>query len=201
MGCSRLFPRLGIYAFSLGVSWCFLRLEIFIFLLGFLKVFRNFTVRVWSVFCVIGLGSLVRAFLCFLVLPTPRSVLGPGWSLFARLFAFLPSCRPPHSVRGHGLGNRAAKQRHGTVGFSCSFFCRPADALLSSEPGGGQGNLATHTVAQDCMFCLPCDARCFVFSFGMCFRLGTPPSWDRGLCHLSISCWFSPFVSPLPPRW
>ena len=34
------------------------------------------------------------------------------------------------------------------------FFCRPADALLSSEPGGGQGNLATPTVAQDCMFCL-----------------------------------------------
>ena len=33
------------------------------------------------------------------------------------------------------------------------FFCRPADALLSSEPGGGQGNLATHTVAQGCMFC------------------------------------------------
>ena len=46
----------------LGVSWCFLRLEIFIFLLGFLKVFRNFNVRVWSVSCVIGLGSLVRAF-------------------------------------------------------------------------------------------------------------------------------------------
>ena len=34
------------------------------------------------------------------------------------------------------------------------FFCRPTDALLSSEPGGGQGNLATRTVAQDCMFCL-----------------------------------------------
>ena len=34
------------------------------------------------------------------------------------------------------------------------FFCRLADALLSSEPGGGQGNLATHTVAQDYIFCL-----------------------------------------------
>ena len=34
------------------------------------------------------------------------------------------------------------------------FCCRPADALLSSEPGGGQGNLATLGVAQDCMFCL-----------------------------------------------
>ena len=36
------------------------------FLLGFLKVFRNFNVRVWSVSCVIGLGSLVRAFIFFL---------------------------------------------------------------------------------------------------------------------------------------
>ena len=62
----------------LGVSWCFLRLELFIFLLGFLKVFRIFTVRIWSVFCMIGLGSLVRAFYICLVLPTLRSVLGPG---------------------------------------------------------------------------------------------------------------------------
>ena len=36
------------------------------FLLGLLKVFRNLNVRVWSVSCVIGLGSLVRAFLFFL---------------------------------------------------------------------------------------------------------------------------------------
>ena len=95
----------------------------------------------------IGLGSLVGAFYIFLVLPTPVP--------FARLFAFLPSRRPPHSVRGDGLGNRVAKQRHGTVGFSCSFFfCRPVDALLSPEPGGRQGNLATYTVGQDCIFCL-----------------------------------------------
>ena len=142
------FLRLGICVFSLSGSWCFLRLEIFFFLLGFLQVFRNFIVRVWSVSWVIGLGSLVRAFF-FLVLPTPCSVLGPGWSLFARLFVFRPSRRPPHSVRGRGLGNRAAQQRHRTVDFSCSFFCRRADALLSSEPGGGQRNLATHTVEQD----------------------------------------------------
>ena len=156
MGYSRPFLRLGICVFSLGGSWCLLRLQIFIFLLGFLRMCRNFNVRVWSVSCVIGLGSLVRMFLPF-VLPSSHSVLGPGWSLYARLFAFLlPSCRPPHSVLGHGLGNRAAKLRHGTVGFSCSFFsfffCRPADALLSSELGSAQDNLATRTVAQDCMF-------------------------------------------------
>ena len=153
MGCSRPFLRLGICVFSLGGSWCFLRLEISIFLVGFLKAFRNFNVRVWSVICVIGLGSLVRAFLFFLlVLPTPSSALGPGWSLFAQLFAFLPSRQPPHPVPGHGLGNRAAKQRHGTIGFSCSFFfvVLPTPSSAPSR-GGGQGNLATHTVPQDCM--------------------------------------------------
>ena len=50
--------------------------------------------------------------------------------------------------------------------FRVRFFFRPADALLSSKPGGGQGNLATHTVAQDCMFLSSflCDACYFVFS-------------------------------------
>ena len=143
MGCSRPFLRLGICDFSFGGSWCFLRLEISIFLVGFLEAFRNFNVRVWSVICVTGLGSLVRAFFFLLVLPTPTSALGPGWSLFAQLFAFLPSRQPPHPVRGHGLGNRAAKQRHGAVGFPCSFLsCRLANALLSTEPGGGQGKMA-----------------------------------------------------------
>ena len=35
-----------------------------------------------------------------------------------------------------------------------SSFSRPTDALLNLEPGGGQGNLATHTVAQDCVDCV-----------------------------------------------
>ena len=86
----------------------------------------------------IGLGSLVGAFF-FPVLATPRSVLGPGWSLFARLFASLLFRRPPHSVRGHGLGNRAAKLRHGTVVFSCSFFLsscqRPPQLRAGGRPG------------------------------------------------------------------
>ena len=69
------------------------------------------------------------------------------------------------------------------------FFCRPADALFSSDPGGGQGNLATHAVAQDCMFLsyFLCDARCFVFSFDMRFRLGTSP--PRG----TVGCAIFPF--------
>ena len=87
--------RLGICVFSLGVSWCFLSLELFIFLLGFLKVFRIFTVRIWSVFCVIGLGSLVRACYIFLVLLTPRSVLGPGWSLSLVCLLFFRPADPP----------------------------------------------------------------------------------------------------------
>ena len=55
---------------SLGCSWRFLRLEIFIFLLGLFQVFRNFKIRVWGVYCVVGLGSLVPS-IFFLVLPTP----------------------------------------------------------------------------------------------------------------------------------
>ena len=75
------------------------------------------------------------------------------------------------------------------------FFCRPADAFLSSKPESGQGNLATLAVAQDCMCCLLFFV-IHVIWFSMCFQLGTsPPSRDCGLCHMSLSCWFSPFVS------
>ena len=49
-------------SFLLGYSWCCMRLEIFIFLLGLLQVFNNFMDRSWGVSCVIGLGSLVPAF-------------------------------------------------------------------------------------------------------------------------------------------
>ena len=51
---------------------------------------------------------------------------------------------------GRGLGNRAAKLWHGTVGFLHSFLFRPA----SSPPlgtGGVLGIFATPTVAQDCV--------------------------------------------------
>ena len=50
------------------------------------------------------------------------------------------------------------------------FFCRPADAFLSSEPGGGQGNLATQTMAQDCMFCLIFFVM-HVTLFSLCYTL------------------------------
>ena len=89
------------------------------------------SLRLFGIFLCQGLecllcdwGGQLGSCVFFLVLQAPsRSVLGPGWPLFARVFPFLlPSRRPPYSVRGHGLGNRAAKLRHGTVGFSCSFF-------------------------------------------------------------------------------
>ena len=141
---------------------------------------------------------MVRAFHIFVVLPTPRSVLWPGWSLFARLFAVLPSRRPPHSVRGHGLGNRAAKQRHGTIGFSCSFsfVVLPTPSSAQSRGAARVIWLLTQWHRTVCFVLFPCDVHCFASSFDMRFRLGTPPSRNCGLCHLSISCWFSPFVSP-----
>ena len=68
---------LVLWVLPLDCFWCFLRLEIFVFLLGLLQVFRNFNVRIWSVSCVIGLGRLVPAFF-FLSYRPPRSVLGLG---------------------------------------------------------------------------------------------------------------------------
>ena len=62
-----------------------------------------------------------------------------GWALGGFFGGGVRSADPPHSVPGHGLGYRAAKLRHGTVGFSCSFIFRPADALLSPETGERPG--------------------------------------------------------------
>ena len=50
------------------------------------------------------------------------------------------------------------------------------------------------------MFCLHFFVM-HVILFSLCYSFSSshfPPSRDCGLCHLSISCWFSPFVS-LPP--
>ena len=92
-------------------------------------------------------GSLARLgwaawFVRFIYLSCPADPslsAGAGVILFARLSDFLPSRRPPHSVRGHGLGNRAAKLRHGTVGFSCWFSLsscrRPPQLRAGGRPG------------------------------------------------------------------
>ena len=143
------------------------------------------------------LGSCVYFFSC----PTDPSLsAGPGVVPFARLFALLPSRRPPHSVRGHGLGNRAAKQRHGT-GFAGSFFfvssCRHPPQLRA---GGAARVIWLLTVAQDCKFCLlffVMHVICFLSA--MRFWLGTPP--PRG----TVGCATFPFrvgfrLLSRPPR-
>ena len=79
----------------MGYSWCFLRLEIFIFLLGLLKVFRNFNVRVWSVSCVIGLGSLVRAFFFLSYRPLAQCWARGGPFLLVCLLFFFRPADPP----------------------------------------------------------------------------------------------------------
>ena len=141
----------------------------------------------------------VRLFF-FLVLPTPPLSAGPGVVPFARLLAFLlPSRRLPHSVLGHGLGNRAAKLRHGTVGFSCSFFFVVLPTP-SSAPSRGAAKviwLLTQWHKTVCFY--PLFSVMHVILFYLCYVFSArhfPPSRDCGACHLSISCWFSPFVSP-----
>ena len=58
-----------------------------------------------------------------------------GLGVVPVLFFFFRPAAPPHSVLGHGLGNRTDKLRHGTAGFSCSFLFRLTDTLLRPEPG------------------------------------------------------------------
>ena len=129
-------PRSTVFRFygffPLDCFWRFLRLELFIFLLGFLKVFRILTVRIWSVFCVIGLGSLIRAFYMFLVLPTPRSVLGPGWSLLLVCVLFFRPADPPTQYGAMVWVIGPLNRGTGLQVFRVRFFCRPANALLLS---------------------------------------------------------------------
>ena len=120
------------------------------------------------------LGSCVLYFSC----PTDTSLTtGAGVVPFARLFAFLPSRRPPHSVRGHGLGNRAAKQRHGTVGFSCSFFLSSCRRPPQLRAGGrlGQSSYSHSGTGLHVLSSLLCDARYFVFSLLCVFGEALPP--------------------------
>ena len=106
-GVSGNFCVLGSGIFSLGCSWCFLRLEIWIFLLGLLLVFSEFHGQGLGRFLLDWAVWLLRFFVClFLVLPTPpRSVMGSGWSLsFVCLLLFFPSCRPPPLSAGPWSG-------------------------------------------------------------------------------------------------
>ena len=78
------------------------------------------------------------------------------------------------------------------------FFCRPADALLSSESGGGQGNLATHGTGLYVLSSFLCDACCFVVSFDMRYRLGTSPPRGTGVVPPFHFVLVFAFVSPPP---
>ena len=123
----------------------------------------------------------------------------PNWAGLGVVPAF-SFCRPPRSVLGHGLGIGRLNWGRGL-----SIFCDRLSFVLptpSSVPsrGGGQGNLATHTVAQDCvLFCLFYVMHVILSS--LCYAFSArhfPPSRDCKLCHFSVSCWFSPFFVSSP---
>ena len=87
-------------------------------------------------------------------------MLTPGWSLLFVCFLFF-FFRPADLSTQHWAMvlemeplNRGTGLYFFLVLFFVVFFCRPVDALFSSEPGGGQGNVSTLAVAQDCIFCL-----------------------------------------------
>ena len=96
---------------------------------------------------------------------------------------------PPRHLTNSVVG-RTEKKKHG----------RPADAFLGPEPGGDQGNLATQYCGTGLCFC-PIFFMVHVILFSLCYAFSArhfPPSRDCRLCHLLISCWFSPFR--LAPR-
>ena len=112
-----------VSAFSLWVvpgAFCVLRSSSFS--LGFFRCFGIFMSGFGGSLARLGWAAWFVRFIYLSCPADPSLSAGAGVILFARLSDFLPSRRPPHSVRGHGLGNRAAKLRHGTVGSSCSFF-------------------------------------------------------------------------------
>ena len=108
------------------------------FFFFFFQRFLRFRVGVW------GVSS-------YFVLLTPPLSAGAGlgneialfwhwtrflgfWSRFRVVPAFFVLPTPPRSVPGRGLGNRAIKLWHTTVGFSQYFVFCPADPPRS-EPG------------------------------------------------------------------
>ena len=91
------------------------------------------------------------------------------------MFSFL-SCQTPCSVPGQGSGKTPVSVAQG-----CRFFVvqfRPADALLSPEPGGHQGTLFARSVVQRyvraCLYHLVCFL-CVVFVLLCFFRRNTFP--------------------------
>ena len=98
------------------------------------------------------------------ILPAQCWARGGPCCLFA--FFFLRPADPLHSVLGQGLGNRATKLRHGTVGFSCSFLLsscrRPPQLRAGGRPGqSGYSWCGTGLYVLSSFFC---DARYFVLS-------------------------------------
>ena len=171
------------------------------FLLKWFWCFPNLKVRVWGVPCLTGLGSLVPALLFFCVPPTPLAQCWARGGPFLNLLFFRPSDRL-HSMLGQGLRNRAAKLRYGTVVFSCSFFWSSWRRPLQLRVGGGQGSLATHTVAQEYMFCLFFVMHVILFS--LCYAFSArhfPPLaglWVVPPFHFMLV--FAFCLAP-PPRW
>ena len=152
---------------------------------------------------------------CVFFRPTdpPRSVLGSGWSLsfvcllvffvFSFVFVFPHPAEPPHSVLGHGLGNLATKLRHGNVGFSYSllFSVLPTPSSAPSREAARVIWLLLPWNRTVCFCLIFFVIHAILFSLSHTFSTRrVPSSRDCGLCHLSISCWFSPFRLDPPPR-
>ena len=123
--------------------------------------------------------------MCF-ALPTPPLRAGAGPIAAQDTFSeILCTTDPPHSVPGHGLGNRAAQLRHRTVCFTCSFLFRPVDPPPRGR--GVLGNFATPTVPQDYVI--------FLLFGGVISPRPPSPRWWR---YFGFSLFRRHVFAPLP---
>ena len=121
--------------------------------------------------------------------------LGLGSGCFFTFFLFFfYSGRTPFSVPGQGSGKTPLSEAQG-----CRFFVvvqfRPADALLSTDPGNDQGTLFAHDVVQG--YVLACVSfltflhvvYCYTFFSGQTLSpiaglYVRPPAAIPGICRL-----------------
>ena len=115
---------------------------------------------------------------------------------------FIMSCRTPCSVPGQGSGETSLSEAQG-----CRFFVmiqfRPADALLSPEPGGDQRALFARNVVQGYVrVCVSNFIFCVLYTFYVVFSAKRlPPSRGCRCCHFPSRVFVVSSSNSPPCRW
>ena len=115
---------------------------------------------------------------------------------------FFLSCRAPCSAPGQGSGKTSLSEAQGCRLFVIVQF-RPADALLSPEPGGDQGTLFARNVVQGYVrVCVSSIIFCVLYLFYFDFSTKHfPPSRGCRCCHLPPRVFVVSSSNPPACRW